>query len=144
MVEGWAQRAAVIGFGAYRLDWANAQLWHGATLVALRPKAMDLLTYLAKRPQQLVSKQELLNALWGNARVSDGVLKTQVKELRQALGDAAQEPRFIETVHRRGYRFLGSRVEGVICIDETTGKDTAAANDLGDAMAADLMILSMG
>jgi DNA-binding winged helix-turn-helix (wHTH) protein len=95
-------------FGPFCLDLPNARLWHGSQLVALRPKAMDLLAYLAERPQQLISKHELLNALWSNAHVHEGVLKTQVKELRRALGDAARRPRFIETVHRRGYRFSAS------------------------------------
>ena len=66
-----------------------------------------MLRHLLQRPGQLVEKQELLARFWGDVHVDEGVLKAQIREIRSALGDCAQEPRYIETVHRRGYRFVG-------------------------------------
>jgi DNA-binding winged helix-turn-helix (wHTH) protein len=74
--------------------------------VSLRPKAWDLLCYLVARPGVLVTKDELHAALWGDAVVSDDTLTHTVGELRRSLGDSTQAPRFIETVHRRGFRFV--------------------------------------
>ena len=59
-----------------------------------------------ERPQTLVTKDEIFDYVWPNLTLSEAVLTTAVKELRQALGDSARQPVFVETVHRRGYRFL--------------------------------------
>lgn len=96
-------------FGAYSLDRANELLWKGSEKIALRPKTFAVLKYLAERPGRLVTKQELLNALWENLNISDEALKHCVKEIRTALGDRAQSPQYIETVFRRGYRFIGAQ-----------------------------------
>lgn len=79
---------------------------HADTVVHLRAKALAVLRHLAERPGRLVSKEELFAAVWPDASVSDVVLNVCVREVRQALGDDAKAPRFIETVHRRGYRFI--------------------------------------
>lgn len=97
-----------LAFPPFRLEPDNAQLWRGEVPVALRHKSFALLCYLAERPGRLVTKDELLAALWPGTFVSDVVLKVCVNELRQALGDDAKEPRFIATVHRRGYRFVAA------------------------------------
>lgn len=96
-----------LSFPPFRLDVENAQLWEGERRVALRHKSFALLCYLAERPGRLVTKEDLLERLWPGTFVSDVVLKVCVNELRQALRDDARSPRFIETVQRRGYRFLG-------------------------------------
>jgi len=98
---------AVISFGPYTLDLAAAQLRRGGNPVALRPKAFDLLCALARRPGELVTKDELLDAVWGRRFISEGVIKSVVSELRQALQVDALSPAWIETVPRRGYRFSG-------------------------------------
>lgn len=90
----------------YVLDSTNAQLWRGSAKVPLRPKTLALLSYLIERPSQLVTKADLLAAVWPDTAVSEWVLSSAVSELRDALGDDARQPRLIETVHRRGYRFL--------------------------------------
>ena len=74
--------------------------------ISLTPKALSLLEYLAARPGRLVKKTELLDAIWPGVFVADGALKVCIREIRSALGDDAQAPRFIETAHRRGYRFI--------------------------------------
>lgn len=95
-------------FPPFRLDAEQQRLWRGEQLVPLRPRAFEVLHWMLQRAGQLVTREELLSQLWGDVHLSEGVLKTQIAEIRQALGDSAREPRFIETVHRRGYRFIGS------------------------------------
>src|SRR5215471_15028681 len=97
-----------VRFCDYTLDVANAQLWRGGQVVPLRAKAFDLLHYLAERPGRLVTKADLLDAVWPDTAVSEWVLTTTVRDLRDALGDDARQPRVIETVHRRGYRFIAA------------------------------------
>jgi DNA-binding winged helix-turn-helix (wHTH) protein/tetratricopeptide (TPR) repeat protein len=96
----------VISFPPFRLDPVNEQLWRGKQLVALKPKTFAVLRHLLERPQRLVTKDDLLDALWADVHVGEAVLKTHLSEIRQALGDNVKAPRFIETVHRRGYRFI--------------------------------------
>jgi pimeloyl-ACP methyl ester carboxylesterase len=74
--------------------------------VPLTPKALALLTYLAAHPSRLVTKAELLDTVWPGVFVADGALKVCIREIRRVLGDDARSPRFIETAHRRGYRFI--------------------------------------
>ena len=96
----------VISFGSYRLDPASGRLLHRSTPVPLRLKAFAVLEYLAMRPGRLVSKKELLDALWPDAHVTPSVLAGCIRELRRSLNDDARASRFIQTVHRRGYRFV--------------------------------------
>ena len=67
-----------------------------------------MLQYLVTHPDRLVTKDTLLDAVWPETAISDAVVRIAIGELRRALGDTAQAPRFIATVHRRGYRFLAS------------------------------------
>lgn len=89
-----------------RLDRFDERIWLAGDVVRLGGKAFALLRTLMERPQILVSKDELFDEVWNGLAVSDSVLTTAVKELRQALRDDARKPRLIETVHGRGYRFL--------------------------------------
>jgi predicted ATPase/DNA-binding winged helix-turn-helix (wHTH) protein len=93
-------------FGPFRLDESNECLWRDSEAITLRPKAYAVLKYLVERPGALVTKQELLEGVWPNTFVSDAVLKDSIRQLRDALGDEAKSPQFIETAHRRGYRFI--------------------------------------
>jgi predicted ATPase/DNA-binding winged helix-turn-helix (wHTH) protein len=97
----------VLRFDLFELDVAEARLSRAGVAVDLPPKAFELLCFLAGRPGTLVLKDELLDAVWGRRFVSEGAVKTVVSELRAALGDDARAPRWIETVPRRGYRFIG-------------------------------------
>jgi TolB-like protein/cytochrome c-type biogenesis protein CcmH/NrfG len=93
-------------FGRYRLD-PRGGLRSGARAVHLTPKALALLSYLAERPGEAVGKEELFAAVWPETTVGDAALVTCIQELRKALRDDARKPRYIETLHRRGYRFIG-------------------------------------
>jgi predicted ATPase/DNA-binding winged helix-turn-helix (wHTH) protein len=97
--------AAVLQFGPFSLDLGAARLTRAGHVVALRPKAFDVLRVLAERPGLLVTKDELLDSVWGRRFVSESVIKAVVSELRLALADGLTATHWIETVPRRGYRF---------------------------------------
>ena len=88
-------------------EWA----WCGERRLELTPRVFAVLRHLVERPQQLVTKDDLLAAVWGEAIVSDAALASAVRDLRKVLRDSARGPRYIETVHRRGFRFIGPVVE---------------------------------
>ena len=75
----------------------------------MSPKIIDLLLYLVVRPSALVRKEELFSALWPDVAVTDNALTQAVSELRQALGDDPSKPKYVQTVARRGYRFVATR-----------------------------------
>lgn len=95
-----------VSFGEFRLDRRDQSLWKSHEEIALRPKSMAVLEYLATNAGRLVTKQELLDEVWADSFVGDGVLKLSISEIRDVLGDRPQEPRFIQTVSRKGYRFV--------------------------------------
>src|SRR5262245_26560699 len=99
-------------FPPFRLERANEQLWRDETLVPLRPKSFAVLRYLVEHPSRLVTRQELQNAIWPGLYVSEGLLRSYIHELREILEDDADAPRFIETVPRRGFRFLAPVTAG--------------------------------
>src|SRR5215469_8882754 len=94
-------------FGSFRFDARSGQLWRDeGSEVKLTPRAAGVLNLLAERAQELVTKQELFEHLWGGMAVGDDALTSCIHELRGALGDDARCPRYIETRHRRGYRLM--------------------------------------
>lgn len=101
---------ARLRFDEFELDEANARLMRSGQAVALAPTPFNVLCALARRPGALMTKEALLDTVWGHQFVSESVLKTAVSELRVALGDNPREPRFIETVSRKGYRFIATPV----------------------------------
>jgi pimeloyl-ACP methyl ester carboxylesterase len=98
-------------FPPFHLDMAAGRLACGTQAIELSPKAFGVLRYLAERPGQLVSKEELLRGVWPDVHVGSGVLKVTIADIRKALNDPSRQPRFIETAHRRGYRFIAKTVE---------------------------------
>ncbi len=101
------QRPGQDTFGRFRLDATNECLWQGPQAIALRPKAFAVLKLLVEHPGQLVTKKKLLETVWPETYVGDAVLKASIRQLREAMGDDAAAPCYIETAHRRGYRFIG-------------------------------------
>jgi TolB-like protein/cytochrome c-type biogenesis protein CcmH/NrfG len=95
-----------LSFGRFSLD-PRGGLMSGARRVRLTPKALALLSFMAGRPGEVIGKEELFAAVWPEVTVGDAALVTCIQELRKALGDDARRPRYIETLHRRGYRFIG-------------------------------------
>jgi DNA-binding winged helix-turn-helix (wHTH) protein/tetratricopeptide (TPR) repeat protein len=96
-----------IHFEPFALDLVNECLWKGSQAIKLRPKAFAVLEHLVGRAGQLVTKETLIEAVWRDTFVGEAVLKVAIRELREALADDSKSPRFIETAHRRGYRFIG-------------------------------------
>jgi pimeloyl-ACP methyl ester carboxylesterase/DNA-binding winged helix-turn-helix (wHTH) protein len=93
-------------FGEFALDLGRAMLLQQGSPVSLTPKAFSVLEYLAQHAGRLVSKDEFMDRLWPGVFVGDAALKVCVREIRRALGDDSHQPRYIETAHRRGYRFI--------------------------------------
>ena len=102
---------ARLRFDRFELDEADARLTCAGEPVALAPKPFAVLCALARTPQRLVTKNALLDAVWGHRFVTESVLKSAISEVRAALGDDPKQPRYIETVSRRGYRFIAAAVD---------------------------------
>jgi DNA-binding winged helix-turn-helix (wHTH) protein len=99
------QAEADLCFGPFRLE-GSKRLWREDQLVALRPRPLAVLRYLAEQAGRIVTGEELLKRLWPGIYVTKTVLRVCVREIRQALGEEFAIPRFIETVDRQGYRFI--------------------------------------
>jgi DNA-binding winged helix-turn-helix (wHTH) protein len=97
-----------VRFDRFELDEPNARLLRDGTPVALAPTPFGVLCALARQPGSLLTTNALLDEVWGHQHVTDSVLRTAISELRTTLDDDARKPRFIETVSRRGYRFIAA------------------------------------
>src|SRR3954466_8148957 len=93
-------------FGPFRLDTTNYCLWRGEDRAQLTPKAFNLLRYLVDHADRLVTQEEILDALWPGTYVNQEGIRKYVLEIRKILGDRPSQSLFIETVPKRGYRFL--------------------------------------
>src|SRR5215467_13551176 len=101
----------VRAFKSFRLDPANHILLRDGERIPIAPKAFDLLAYLVDRGGRLVSQDEILEALWPDTHVNPEVLRKYVLEIRKVLGDRPNAPEFIETLPKRGYRFIAPVTE---------------------------------
>jgi predicted ATPase/DNA-binding winged helix-turn-helix (wHTH) protein len=108
-----AEPPCCLTFGPFVLDRAAGQLLRNGEAVDLAPRPYAVLVHLAERAGHLVSKDELLDAIWGHRHVSESVLKVTLNNLRSRIGDDPAEPRYIKTVPRRGYRFVAELVPAV-------------------------------
>ena len=106
-------RAPVYEFGPFRVDGDERLLRRGETIVPLTPKAIQTLIALVEARGQLVSKETLMDRLWPGIFVEEANLSNQISLLRKALGDSTADPRYIETVPKRGYRFVASVVDSL-------------------------------
>lgn len=120
-----------VRFDVFELDEGNARLLRQGNAVALAPTPFGLLCALARRAGSLLGKHALLDEVWGHRFVSDSVLKGAISDIRTALGDDPRQPRFIETVPRRGYRFVAVPVAA-----PAPGPPAARAAAIGDALAS--------
>ena len=100
--------AGALEFPPFRLDLLNQELWRDGERLALRPKPFAVLAFLATHPQRLVPHAELVRAVWPDTHVGEGLLRGYVRDVRTVLDDDPAQPRFIETVPRRGYRFIAA------------------------------------
>ena len=114
-------------FGDVRVEPASFRVWKGGRAVALEPKAFEVLLFLIQNRGRLVRKTELLDAVWADAFVTENALTREIALLRKTLGDEARNARYIETVPRRGYRFIAevNAAESPTALPE---RDAAQAN----------------
>ena len=120
-----------VRFADFELDEANASLLRSGKPLPLAPTPFNVLCALVRKPGLLLTKDALLQAVWGHEFVSDSVLKTAISDLRMALGDDPRVPRLIETVPRRGYRFIAR--PGALPEGNAPSAATAAAEQHGTA-----------
>lgn len=115
----------------HKLDLEDERLWCGTQSIEISNKAFQLLRFLVDNPNRLLTKESILDEIWGDISVSESLVKEYVHDLRQALGDDPKQPRFIETVHGRGYRFLGGiEVENDLAGIETGERSIAHPRSL--------------
>src|SRR6185503_9030659 len=117
-------------FGRFRVKAEERVLRRGDELVALTPKAFDILLTLLENAGRIVNKEDLMKKVWPKTFVEEGNLTQNISLLRKALGESATGPQFIETVPRRGYRFVapvntgnGNGHEAVLETDSSARKD---------------------
>jgi len=113
MSDSW-QSVRCYRFGVFQLDVVTGELYKHGIRLKLQDQPIQVLTFLLERAGEVVGREELRQRLWGDDTFVDfdHSLNTAINKLREALGDSASSPRFVETVARRGYRFLGT-VESV-------------------------------
>ena len=124
-------------FPPFRLDLANLTLWRGNERISLAPKAFLVLQFLVENAGRLVTQEQLLDAIWPETYVQPEVLRKYILEIRRVLEDLAKTPRFVETLPKRGYRFIAEvHEEGVpearvpapaLEIPSLVGRETALA-----------------
>jgi TolB-like protein len=95
-------------FEEYAFDTDRRELHRGADVVSVAPQVFDLLDYLIRNRERVVSKDDLINAIWNGRSVSDAALTTRLNAARTAIGDSGEEQRLIKTLPRKGFRFVGT------------------------------------
>jgi adenylate cyclase len=129
-IQSRAMAGASYRFGPFTADRAGYRVLRDDKAIGLTPKLIDLLFYLLDHAGDLVTKEELLDALWPDANVTENALAQAMSELRQALGDEPSSPQFIKTVARRGYRVI-ARVEP---LEAEVPRKTATAGTVGTSV----------
>lgn len=93
-------------FGDFELDTDRFELRHDGSPCAIEPQVFDLLRHLIEARDQVVTRDELLEAVWSGRIVSDSTLSSRVKAARKAIGDSGEQQKWIQTAHGRGFRFI--------------------------------------
>src|SRR5262245_62095604 len=121
-------------------DWtvlpALNQLQRGDACVKLEPRAMDLLVYLANAGERVVPTDELLRGVWQGRVFDDGIVYKRINQLRKALGDDPQQPTFIETIPKRGYRLIAAVVRDDSADAAAAPPNPAASPSSSEPLAA--------
>lgn len=94
-------------FSDCMLDLERRELTRGAVQVSIAPRAFDLLAYLVENRERVVSKSDLLDAVWGKRIVSESTLTSHINAVRKAIGDSGGEQALVRTIARKGFRFIG-------------------------------------
>ena len=136
-MAGVATSNGSLRFGAFKVDLHSGELWSHGSKIHLQPQPFQILSILLEHPGELVTREEIRQKLWSSDTFVDfeHSLNTSIKKLREALGEEAGTPRYVETLPRRGYRFIG-HVEPVEKITDTeVGAGLVPAQLSTDAVA---------
>jgi DNA-binding winged helix-turn-helix (wHTH) protein len=126
-------------FDDFVVERDNFRVTKGGASKQLTPRAFDLLVYLMERRGRVVEKQEIFEAIWKETFVTDNALMRAVKEIRGVLGDNANAPRYLETVHKRGYRFIADVSENAPTSEPPSTDELNAA---GSRISDDDLVIS--
>jgi DNA-binding winged helix-turn-helix (wHTH) protein len=131
MAARWRGKAAIVlfSFENYELDASRRELRAGDTLIPVEPQVFDLLEYLIRNRERVVSRDELIASVWGGRIVSESALNTRINAARSAICDSGAEQRLIKTLPRKGVRFTGA-VQVTQAVDSPTPPGTAAGLNL--------------
>jgi DNA-binding winged helix-turn-helix (wHTH) protein len=115
-------------FEDFALDMDRRELRRGGAAISVTPQVIDLLDYLIRNRDRVVSKDDIISAVWDGRVISDAALTTRINAVRRAIGDSGEEQCLIKTLPRKGFRFVGShRANGVPCrAPRRTGQQLAA------------------
>src|ERR1700744_4587276 len=113
-------------FGDYVLDPDRRELSRGQEMIAIGPQVFDLLLYLVVNRAHVVSRDRLLDLVWGGRIVSESTLASHINAVRKAIGDSGEDQRLIRTVARKGFRFVGA-VTKIRPLDKAASPATASA-----------------
>lgn len=119
----------LFAFTGYTLDVARRELWRGSDPIAVEPQVFDLLVYLIRNRDRVVSKDDLIASVWCGRIVSDSTLTTRVFAARRALGDTAEDQRMIRTVPRKGFRFVAEVNQNADAAAPASQMAATVAND---------------
>src|SRR6266705_4661415 len=125
-------------FGQFALDSRKRMLFRADSPVTLTPKAFDVLLFLVQNPNRLVTKEELLEAVWGDTFVEEGNLTQYISHLRKALEDNSEDTRLIVTIARKGYHFTANVTvaEATVTVIQAPVQVSTAESSLADAQPA--------
>lgn len=105
--DGPALSSPRLCFGIFEIDVARRELRRAGEIVHLEPQVFDLIAHLIQNRDRIVSKEELINAIWNGRIVSEAALNSRISAARRALGDSGNDQRLIRTTYKRGFRFVG-------------------------------------
>ena len=112
-------------FEGYSLDTDRRELRRATALVAVEPQVFDILSYLIRNRDRVVSRDDLIAAIWGGRIVSESALTTRINAARTAIGDNGQDQRLIKTLPRKGIRFVGT-------VHEQHGRADLGTTEIGE------------
>src|SRR5438132_12009783 len=115
----------IYAFEEYLLDADRRELRRGAALIAAEPQTFDLLLYLIQNRQRVVSKDDLMAAVWSGRIVSESTLSSQINAVRHAIGDDGERQILVRTLPRKGFRFVGE-------VEEQCAREKRPAGEAAD------------
>src|SRR5437016_11644821 len=119
-------------FDDVRIEPATFRAFKAGNVIQLEPKGLRLLLFLIENRDRLIEKEEILNTIWSGTHVTENALAGEIAKLRKTLGDDPKAPKYIQTVHTRGYRFIAEvEVRNVSdSLSPVNGEDTDSAEQL--------------